>query len=373
VPRTLASESATELVSKRILVPESARKLVLKQILKRNVALESTEKFGSKLTSYIRESFFVATGEFSGDSWSTRYKIIKGICEGLKYRHGVLKPSIYRLDLKPANVLLDENMLPKIANFGLSKLFGEKQTQMMSNDRGIDAYSPLVSRMFDILSLGVVIVKILAGRMGYCRSPNTSSEELIELVHGNWRNMLQERSIHGMEIDIYYAQTKTCIEITVSCVEYDQNKSTKIGDIINELNEMEKNVLLKITKVSSLFRRATNVLTILALESVTEHESKWTLVQALNSEIELMLKQKLALESTVKLVSKLILALEKELIMGQKDYSGSADMSSQQFQHVQRNRRNRPTPAEDRRWSGKMRHMNSSSASSYTLMRNWKY
>jgi hypothetical protein len=185
--------------------------------------------------------------------------------------------------------------------------------------------------------------------------------------------MLQVRSNCRKDMEIYSTQIKACIEIAFYYVEYDQNKIPKIGYIINKLNEIDKNVLLKIIKVSSLSRRATNVLRILASESAMEHVPNWILVQALYNEIKLMLKQNLALESTEKLVGKLILALEKELIMGQKDYSGSADMSSQQFQHVQRNRRNRPTPAQDRRWSGETRHMNSSSASSYTLMRNWKY
>jgi serine/threonine protein kinase len=57
------------------------------------------------------------------------YKIIKGICQGLEYlRHG-LEVSVWHLDLKPANVLLDNNMTPKIADFGLSKLLGDENTR----------------------------------------------------------------------------------------------------------------------------------------------------------------------------------------------------------------------------------------------------
>jgi serine/threonine protein kinase len=36
---------------------------------------------------------------------------------------------MYHLDLKPANVLLDEHMLPKLADFGVSKFFTDKHTQ----------------------------------------------------------------------------------------------------------------------------------------------------------------------------------------------------------------------------------------------------
>jgi serine/threonine protein kinase len=57
--------------------------------------------------------------------WRARYQIIKGVCEGLHYLH---QNDIVHLDLKPANILLDDNMVPKIADFGLSRCFDENQT-----------------------------------------------------------------------------------------------------------------------------------------------------------------------------------------------------------------------------------------------------
>uniref|UniRef100_A0A453T3F3 non-specific serine/threonine protein kinase n=2 Tax=Aegilops tauschii subsp. strangulata TaxID=200361 RepID=A0A453T3F3_AEGTS len=68
--------------------------------------------------------------------WQTGYGIIKGICQGLKYLHNELKPPIYHLDLKPANVLLDENMVPRIADFGMSRLFRDEKTRATNSSLG---------------------------------------------------------------------------------------------------------------------------------------------------------------------------------------------------------------------------------------------
>jgi serine/threonine protein kinase len=64
-----------------------------------------------------------------GLEWRNRYKIIKGISQGLQYLH---EKYILHLDLKPANILLDDNYVPKIADFGLSRFFHEKQSRVVT-------------------------------------------------------------------------------------------------------------------------------------------------------------------------------------------------------------------------------------------------
>ena len=68
--------------------------------------------------------------ESHGLDWRERYKIITGICCGLYYLHNEcqIDGSVIHLDLKPANILLDDNMVPKIADFGLAKLLDDRKT-----------------------------------------------------------------------------------------------------------------------------------------------------------------------------------------------------------------------------------------------------
>ena len=70
----------------------------------------------------------------SGLDWGTRYKIIEGISYGVQYLHEQSDVLIIHLDLKPQNILLDANMVPKIADFGISRPFGGNTIYTESRD-----------------------------------------------------------------------------------------------------------------------------------------------------------------------------------------------------------------------------------------------
>uniref|UniRef100_A0ACD5ZKF4 Uncharacterized protein n=2 Tax=Avena sativa TaxID=4498 RepID=A0ACD5ZKF4_AVESA len=199
--------------------------------------------------------------ESQGLDWQTRYKIIKGTCEGLKYLHEGFKEPIYHLDLKPDNILLDKNMVPKLADFGMSKLFRDEQTRVTQSPIGTIGYLPpeylfghVVSKKLDIFSLGVIITKIIAGPSGQTRSVEMPSHEFLHQVNDNWRNRL-EATCTPQTLEANCIQVSMCTEIGLRCMDMDRKQRPTIMDIIDKL-DITETIVQKGGKFNSTISKA---------------------------------------------------------------------------------------------------------------------
>jgi serine/threonine protein kinase len=118
--------------------------------------------------------------------WDTLYNIALGIAQGLEYLHRGCNTRILHFDIKPHNILLDENFCPKIFDFGLAKICPrEKSIITMLGTRGTVGYIVPevfcrsfggVSHKSDVYNYGMMTFEMVGGRRNIDAEIDCTSE-----------------------------------------------------------------------------------------------------------------------------------------------------------------------------------------------------
>ncbi|KAM3251987.1 rust resistance kinase Lr10-like [Capsicum annuum] len=119
-------------------------------------------------------------------SWQRKYDIILGVARGIEYLHRGCDVRILHFDIKPHNILLDENFIPKIYDFGLAKLYPtDNSIVTLTAARGTIGYvaPELISRSVgaisykaDVYSFGMLLMEMLDMKRNVGASEEKSSQ-----------------------------------------------------------------------------------------------------------------------------------------------------------------------------------------------------
>ncbi|XP_057764811.1 cysteine-rich receptor-like protein kinase 44 isoform X2 [Salvia miltiorrhiza] len=178
------------------------------------------------------DNFIFDSVKHSDLDWDRRYKIIVGIARGILYLHEDSRLRIIHRDLKASNILLDREMSPKIADFGMARLFVQDETQgNTSRVVGTYGYMPpeyLIHGQFsnksDVFSFGVLVLEIISGRRN--NGFRSGDESVGDLVSFAWKSWKEERGADVVDPFLRSGSGSTnemlrCTHIGLLCVQED--------------------------------------------------------------------------------------------------------------------------------------------------------
>jgi serine/threonine protein kinase len=168
---------------------------------------------------------------------------VLGIAKGLAYLHEECEDCIIHCDIKPENILLDAELCPKIADFGMAKLLGREFNSALTTVRGTMGYlapewiSGLpITKKADVYSFVIVLFEIISGRRSTARmkfgnhryfplyaAAQVNEGEVLCLLDGRL-----EGEANLKELDV------TC-RVACWCIQDEENDRPSMGQVVRML------------------------------------------------------------------------------------------------------------------------------------------
>lgn len=190
---------------------------------------------------------FLFSSESSGKlNWDARFNIALGTARGITYLHEECRDCIVHCDIKPENILLDENYNAKVSDFGLAKLVNPKdhRYRTLTSVRGTRGYLapewlanlPITSKS-DVYSYGMALLEIVSGRRNFDVSEDTGRKKFSiwayeEFERGNIGSIVDKRL---SELDIDGEQLIRAITVSFWCIQEQPAQRPSMGKVVQML------------------------------------------------------------------------------------------------------------------------------------------
>ncbi|KAK5844334.1 hypothetical protein PVK06_000470 [Gossypium arboreum] len=143
------------------------------------------------MTNGSLDKFIFSSGS-SSLSWQKMFEIVVGVGRGIEYLHNGCAMKILHFDIKPHNIILDENFNPKVSDFGLAKLYPVDDSIIsLTAARGTFGYMAPelfyksiggISYKADVYSFGMMLIEIVGKR----KNLNASAEHSSQVYFPTW-------------------------------------------------------------------------------------------------------------------------------------------------------------------------------------------
>ncbi|CAF2046848.1 putative receptor-like protein kinase At5g39000 [Brassica napus] len=175
-------------------------------------------------------------------SWKRRLEICIGAARGLQYLHTGAKHMIIHRDIKTTNILLDENYVAKVSDFGLSKVgpTSASQTHVSTVVKGSFGYldpeyyrRQVLTEKSDVYSFGVVLFEVVCCRPVKLENVPREETDLVRWVKSNYKKGTVDQIVDAdLTADITLVSLEKFCEIAVRCVQDRGIERPSMNDVV---------------------------------------------------------------------------------------------------------------------------------------------